>query len=1131
MLRASRTLVVIAAGLALMLAALVGRAPARATAAPERGPGGVASTANSWSGSFSPSPVDFGTVAVGTTTTLQVAFNNDSNEAFPIYSVGGQAAADGSPFDITNARDQCRSASIAPTQACTFSISFTPLLPSTVTLALTFFDNNFVAWSVNLTGTGVVAAPVALTAQDATGTYTGTTVLSATLSGCGGDPSGHAVTFTIITPAGSRTVSATTDASGTATTTGVPLTVETGGGTTPIPAGIYSPIDETVFAIAVATSQGITADFAGDATCASASGTATLTVTPKSPVLTFADPGVKTIGDAAFAPAITSTADADPSPPQVTLTYDTPDVCTGDVNIPATVTILSAGTCTITARQPANDDPNYSDAEPVERTFAIARATPSIAWVTPAAITYGTALSAAQLNATAMFAGNAVPGKLTYTPDSGTVLNAGTQTLQVNFEPTDATNYSNASGTVQLVINQAVPTITWATPASITYGTALSGTQLNATASFGGEPVAGIFSYEPAAATVLAAGQRTLAVTFTPGDTTNYAGASTTVQLAVERAALTITAKDASRAYGLPNPAFTADYSGFVNGEGPGTLAGTLLCSSEALPASPIASSPYPITCTGRTSGNYAIAYVAGRLTITGTGSTTTPADATVTYGAATVTLTATVEVNHEVGTTVAGPPINDGHVTFIVIQGQQAFATGISSTVADGQASAAIPLTAAFNAGMYTITATYSGGTGVEPSTGTATLTIDKADQTIAFAVTDHPLSDSPITVSATATSGLVVGFAASGNCTIDGNTVTLSAAGSCTITASQGGNGNYNPAPDNVQSFQITSASEPNPSPGASPSPSPSPGPSAVPSPLPSPSPSPSLSPSPSPIPSPSPSPAPGATLYTLYLTITGSGAATPDVPGPQYPAGTVVRLSAMSAVGQVFTGWTVDGQFQGWNPAIGITMRADRRVVATFAPLVTFCDVGVLPPRDTAISQLATRGFLKGYDDGCFRPDSTVKRAEIAAMIVRTMGWGSQVSVATPFSDQGEVDNELWRAIGILTAKGIAQGFGDGSFRPGDPVLHAQAISLIARSFEVSTWWLPVPDDLALYKAIPPDSGHREDVATYVSYAGTIPGTTRDSPWDGPMGWDQPATRGWVAMALWQALDSYWGKGRVE
>ena len=73
-------------------------------------------------------------------------------------------------------------------------------------------------------------------------------------------------------------------------------------------------------------------------------------------------------------------------------------------------------------------------------------------------------------------------------------------------------------------MNKATPTITWATPAAITYGTALSATQLNASST-----VAGTFVYTPAAGAVLTAGPQTLSVTFTPTDSTDYTTATATV--------------------------------------------------------------------------------------------------------------------------------------------------------------------------------------------------------------------------------------------------------------------------------------------------------------------------------------------------------------------------------------------------------------------------------------------------------------------------------------------------------------------------------------------------------------------------------------------------------------------------
>ncbi|HEX8891224.1 MAG TPA: MBG domain-containing protein, partial [Pyrinomonadaceae bacterium] len=63
----------------------------------------------------------------------------------------------------------------------------------------------------------------------------------------------------------------------------------------------------------------------------------------------------------------------------------------------------------------------------------------------------------------------------------------------------------------------------------------------------------------------------------------------------------------------------------------------------------------------------------------------------------------------------------------------------------------------------------------------------------------------DADFNVSATASSGLSVSFGATGNCSVSGNTVHITGAGSCTITASQAGDSNYNAATPVQRSFNI--------------------------------------------------------------------------------------------------------------------------------------------------------------------------------------------------------------------------------------------------------------------------------------------------------------------------------------
>jgi hypothetical protein len=177
------------------------------------------------------------------------------------------------------------------------------------------------------------------------------------------------------------------------------------------------------------------------------------------------------------------------------------------------------------------------------------QATPTITWPAPAAIPYGTALSAEQLNASANTAGTFV-----YSPAAGTVLNAGTQTLIATFTPSDTKDYKSATASAVLTVNKATPVITWAMPAAITSGTALGASQLDATAN-----VPGTFTYSPAAGTVPASGTKTLSVTFTPSGTTDYTTQTATVSLVVNSGST-----PASGSLAIVSPAAGATVSGQI---------------------------------------------------------------------------------------------------------------------------------------------------------------------------------------------------------------------------------------------------------------------------------------------------------------------------------------------------------------------------------------------------------------------------------------------------------------------------------------------------------------------------------------------------------------------------------------
>lgn len=241
-----------------------------------------------------------------------------------------------------------------------------------------------------------------------------------------------------------------------------------------------------------------------------------------------------------------------------------------------------------------------------------AQSTPTLAWATPAAIPYGTPLSSTQLDAT-----STVNGTFVYTPAAGTVLGVGTQTLSVTFTPTDTTDYTTSTQTVQLVVNQATPAVVWPTPAAITYGTPLSSAQLDATST-----VSGSFTYTPVVGTVLGAGTQTLSVTFTPSDTVDYLNATASTMLTVNPATASVTPNLASKTYGSADPSLTGALTGFL-------AADNVTAVYSRTPGEAVAGSPYTISATlspATALANYQIVYNTAQFAIA-------PAAAMVTLG------------------------------------------------------------------------------------------------------------------------------------------------------------------------------------------------------------------------------------------------------------------------------------------------------------------------------------------------------------------------------------------------------------------------------------------------------------------------------------------------------------------
>jgi hypothetical protein len=593
----------------------------------------------------------------------------------------------------------------------------------------------------------------------------------------------------------------------------------------------YSPVAGTVLA---AGAQTLTVSFTPtdttDYTTATAS--VTLTVNQATPTITWATPTAITYGTALSATQLDASSTV-----AGTFTYS-----------PVAGTVLAAGAQTLTVTLAPTDTTDYTAASATV-TLTVNKATPPITWATPAAITYGTALSGVQLNAS-----STVAGSFTYSPAAGTVLGAGTQTLTVTLVPTDSADYTDATATVTLTVNKATPPITWATPAAIIYGTALSGVQLNASST-----VAGSFTYSPAAGTVLNAGTQTLAVSFTPNDATDYTTATASITLTVNKAALSITwATPAPITYGTALSATQLDASS--------TAAGTFAYSPTAGTVLAVGSHTLTVTLTPTNAANYTTATATAAVTLTvnkatppitwatpaaityGTALSATQLDArstvagTFTYSPAAktvlsagqqtlqVTFTPTNTTDYTTATASVTLTVNEAApVIAWATPAAITYGTALSGTQLDASSTVAGTFTyspaakTVLSAGAQTLSVTFAptNTTDYTTATDSVTLTVNKATPTVKLASSaSYITSGTSVTFTATLTgsgvkpTGTVTfldGTTKLGTGTLNGSgvatfaTSTL-AVGRQSITTSYGGNGNYLTATSTAITVTVT-------------------------------------------------------------------------------------------------------------------------------------------------------------------------------------------------------------------------------------------------------------------------------------------------------------------------------------
>ncbi|MCR2806636.1 S-layer homology domain-containing protein [Paenibacillus soyae] len=156
--------------------------------------------------------------------------------------------------------------------------------------------------------------------------------------------------------------------------------------------------------------------------------------------------------------------------------------------------------------------------------------------------------------------------------------------------------------------------------------------------------------------------------------------------------------------------------------------------------------------------------------------------------------------------------------------------------------------------------------------------------------------------------------------------------------------------------------------------------------------------------------------------------------------------------------------DEQAREWIELSGFTVK-DNRISAPVDHFTKFAVLAiddVEPPaidfEDTdghwaqeIIKQAVGRGVVKGYEDGTFRPDQTVTRAEFTKMLANALELPEAEGQAS-FADDAEIGEWAKGAVASAAGAGFIQGYKDGTFRPNAPISRAAMAKMIAAALEM-------------------------------------------------------------------------------
>jgi len=124
----------------------------------------------------------------------------------------------------------------------------------------------------------------------------------------------------------------------------------------------------------------------------------------------------------------------------------------------------------------------------------------------------------------------------------------------------------------------------------------------------------------------------------------------------------------------------------------------------------------------------------------------------------------------------------------------------------------------------------------------------------------------------------------------------------------------------------------------------------------------------------------------------------------------------------------------------------------VLSTIAPVFAATPSDVTgTDYEAAVSQLVTLGVIAGYEDGTFKPDQSITRAEFAKIACYVVGVKDAADLSKGATKFKDVPATHWASgfVNIASEKGLLKGYPDATFKPEANVTYAEAITILVRA----------------------------------------------------------------------------------